>query len=234
MQGRSIIAGLAFGWMTHAVSGPLVKVPRVPAPVIDGRIDSVEWRGSAVEQLSNGLTVRLRHDGAHLFLGVTSSSGEGFPSVCAVRGDTIRVLHASAALGAVLYSGAAGQTGGGAVWSTRDTAFVYGMRNTALDESASRERNQYLSRHRWVGSTVRMGQGKAHEVQVSLALLDPGSSRRPRVALGYYREGGAPVTWPDSLAAAGEGCAEPRLIQGWVPPHPRFQPAMYVELELEP
>jgi hypothetical protein len=233
MRTRSIIAGLAFGWTGHVMSGPPVKVPRGPAPVVDGKVDSVEWRGSAIEQLANGLTVRLRHDGAHLFLGVTSSSGEGFPSVCAVRNDTIRVLHASAALGAILYSRAAGQTGGGSVWSTRDTAFVYGMRNTALNENASRERSEYLSRHGWVGSTFRMGQGRAHEIQLSLELLDPASSRRPRIALGYYREGGAPVTWPESLAAAGEGCAEPHLIQGSVPPHSRFGPEMYVELALQ-
>ena len=226
MHTRSIIAGLAFGWTVHVMSGVPVKVPRGHAPVIDGKIDSVEWRGSAIEQLANGLTVHLRHDGSHLFLGVTSSSGEGFPSVCAVRNDTIRVLHASAALGAVTYSRQ------GSSWSSADTAFVYAMRNPALTEQARVERRAYLAEHRWVGSTFRMGQGRAHEIQLSLELLDPASTRRPRIALGYYREGGTPVTWPDSLAAAGEGCAEPRLIQGWVPPHPRFKPEMYVELEL--
>lgn len=202
-------------------SSPPVKVPRGPAPVIDGTIDSVEWRGSAVERLANGLTVRLRHDGAHLFVGV-SSTDEGFPSLCAVQGDTIRVLHASAALGAVPY------VRGGSEWSSRDTAFSYGMRNTALNEQAVRERREYLAQRRWVASTFRMGQGKSHEVQLSLQLLD----QVPRIAMGYFRTQGALASWPQPLVAAGEGCAEPVLVRGAVPAHPRFRPEMYVELEL--
>jgi hypothetical protein len=199
-----------------------VKVPRGPAPVIDGRIDSTEWRGSAVEQLANGLTVRLRHDGQHLFIGV-SSTEEGFPSVCAVKGDTIRILHASAALGAIVYGR------NGAEWSSRDTAFVYGMRNVALNEQAAGERREYLAEHRWVASTFRMGQGRAHEIQMSLALLD----RSPRIAIGYYRNQGAQVAWPESLVSAGEGCAELELLRGYATAHPQFRPEAYVELELQ-
>jgi hypothetical protein len=205
-----------------------VKVPRGPAPAIDGRIDSTEWRGSAVEQLANGLTVRLRHDGQHLFIGV-SSTEEGFPSVCAVKGDTIRILHASAALGAVSYGRAAGQQGSEAIWSSGDTAFVYGMRNVALNEQAAGERREYLAEHRWVASTFRMGQGRAHEVQMSLALLDGA----PRIALGYHRNQGAQVAWPESLVSAGEGCAELELVRGYATAHPRFRPETYVELELQ-
>ena len=173
--------------------------------------------------MTNGLTVRLRHDGQNLFAAV-SSTGEGFPSLCVVQGDTIRVLHASAALGAVPY------VRRGAEWSTSDTAFVYEMRNTALNEQAFRERREYLAQHRWVASTFRMGQGRSHEVQLSLQLLD----HVPRIAMGYFRTQGALVSWPEPLASASEGCAEPVLVRGAVPEHPRFQPEMYVELELLP
>lgn len=202
---------------------PTVKVPRGPAPTIDGVIDSTEWRGAAVERLSNGLTVRLQHDGTYLFLAI-SSTGEGFPSICAVKGDTLRVLHASAALGAMIYT----RTPEG--WSRRDTVFVYGMRNTELTPAARDERRAYLAEHRWVASTFRMGQGRAHELQLSLALLD----RVPRIAVGYYRTQGAQAAWPESLVAEGEGCGELRLLQGYASSGPRFRPDMYVELELEP
>ena len=191
--------------------------------MIDGVIDSTEWRGAVVEQLANGLTIRLQHDGQSLFLGV-SSTGEGFPSVCALQADSIRVLHASAALGAVSYGR------GGSEWSSRDTAFGYGMRNPALTDQAREERRAYLAEHRWVASTFRMGQGRSHEVQLSFQLLDP----VPRIAMGYFRTQGALVSWPEPLVSASEGCAEPVLVRGAVPAHPRFKPEMYMELELLP
>lgn len=203
---------------------PLVKVPRGSIPVIDGQIDGEEWREAALERLSNGLTIRLKHDGKNLFLAV-SSSGAGFPSVCAAKADSVRILHASAALGAV------GYTRSGGSWSSRDTAFVYGMRNVDTTARARRERQAYWETHGWVASTARMGNQRNHEFQVSLGLLD---SREPRVAIGYYRMEGPQVTWPEGLLAAGEGCSELRLLQGWVTPHPGFSPEMYAELELEP
>lgn len=201
-----------------------VKVPRGSAPVIDGRIDSVEWRGAAMERLANGLTVRLRHDGRDLYVAVSSSSN-GFPSVCAVRADTLRVLHASAALGAV------GYTRSGDSWSSRDTAFVYSMRSGDTTARARQERQAYRETHGWVASTARMGNQRNHEFQISLGLLD---SSEPRIAIGYYQMEGPQVTWPEGLLTAGEGCSELRLLQGWVTPHPGFKPEMYAELELEP
>ena len=209
--------------LTATESGPGMKVPRGTAPIIDGRIEETEWRGAAVEQTQNGLTVRLRHDGQFLFLGV-SSTEEGFPSVCLSQADTVRILHASAALGAVAY------THRGGTWSSQDTAFGYGLRNTALTDAAREERKAYLAQNGWVGSTARMGQGRNHELQISLAL----TGARPRLAVGYHRMAGEGdrVTWPASLADLSEGCAELRLIQGWVEKHPRFDPTLYPELEL--
>ena len=217
-----LIAVLAVA-STATDSAPVVRVPRGPAPLIDGRIEEAEWRGAAVEQPDNGLTIRLRHDGQFLFVAVTSTA-EGFPSLCVAQADTVRILHASAALGAVAY------TSRDDVWSTKDTAFGYGLRNTALTDAAREERKAYLAQYGWVGSTARMGQGRNHELQVSLAM----TGSRPRIALGYYRMAGegSRVTWPASLAGSNEGCAELRLIQGWVAEHPRFEPALYPELEL--
>lgn len=216
-------AGGVFALILISESGSVIKVPRGPAPVIDGRIEETEWRGAAVERLDNGLTVRLMHDGQFLFLAVTST-GEGFPSACVAQADTVRILHASAALGSVTYTSRDGR------WSTKDTAFGYGMRNTALTDGAREERKVYLTQHGWVGSTARMGQGRNHELQVSLAMMD----LRPRLALGYFRMAGEGdrVTWPAFLADSTEGCAELRLIQGWVVERPRFDPTRYPELEL--
>ena len=80
-----------------------------------------------------------------------------------------------------------------------------------------------------MASTFHMGNGRNHEIQVSLDLLDADH----RLAIGYYREAGPQVTWPESLVAEGEGCGELRLLQGYATSGPRFLPKMYVKLELQ-
>jgi hypothetical protein len=74
-----------------------------------------------------------------------------------------------------------------------------------------------------------MGNGRNHEIQVSLDLLD----ENHRLAIGYYRNAGPQVTWPESVVAEGEGCGELRLLQGYATPSPRFRPDAYPELELQ-
>ena len=219
---RQMIPVAALALVGFTDFGPAVKVPRGPSPVIDGRIDSAEWQGAGIARLPNGLTVRFQHDGTSLFLAI-SSTGEGFPSICAVQGDTMRVLHASAALGAMIYTRTQER------WSSRDTVFVYGMRNTALTPAAREERRAYLAEHRWVASTFQMGNGRNHEIQMSLDLLNDDH----RLAIGYYRTAGPQVTWPESLVTEGEGCGELRLLQGYATPGPRFLPELYVELALQ-
>ena len=79
-----------------------ISVPRSRAVVIDGTIEEAEWRGSAVVRRADG-EMLLRHDGKYLYIGVRAAR-RGFPSVCLMRGNTVRVMHASFALGDVLYA----------------------------------------------------------------------------------------------------------------------------------
>jgi hypothetical protein len=62
-----------------------VSVPRAQAPVIDGRLNAAEWRGSAILKRPEG-EVLLRHDGKYLYIGVRGIK-RGVPSVCVTRCD---------------------------------------------------------------------------------------------------------------------------------------------------
>ena len=135
-------AAALLGVSLSTQAGPAVRVPRATPVVIDGRMDGSEWRGSALQRLADGAELRLRHDGPSHFLGITSPR-QTFASVCVARTDSIRVLHASAALGSVAYGHVADE------WRPGDSAFVYGMRNPALTEAASGERADYISGHGW-------------------------------------------------------------------------------------
>src|SRR5262245_20751737 len=214
---------LVIGLTTPAAEPP-IEVPRGAPVVIDGKVDEAEWQGAATHRFADDSVIRLRHDGRHLFVGLTSPR-KGFPRLCTVNGDAVRVLHASAALGAVTYDRKADG------WIARETAFRYGMRNTELTEQARGERLDYLSRHGWVGSTFGMGGGQVQEMQIAIDQL----AATPRVALGYYAIGpekkGTILPWPASLSAD-EGCINEELVRGNVPQKLRFEPAGWIALKL--
>jgi hypothetical protein len=46
-------------------------------------------------------------------------------------------------------------------------------------------------------------------------------------------EDGAIVSWPDSLVADKDGCAEAQLVRGYVPAKLRFDPERWVALTLD-
>jgi hypothetical protein len=205
--------------------GSALRVPRGPAPAIDGAIGDSEWKDAAIRKTSDGTTVRLRHDGRHLFVGL-SSAGAGFVSVCAAYGEKVRVFHASAALGLVTYSrGADG-------WTTADKAFVYGMRATALTEEARSERAAYLTAHGWLASTTNMGDGRAQEMQIALDRL----GKTPRLALARFviaGDSGSIAAWPETMTQD-DGCRAPDLVRGNVPARLRFEPERWIALDMEP
>lgn len=193
--------------------------------VLDGRVDSAEWSGAAVRAIDGGVTARLQHDGRHLYIAVVGAHF-GFTSLCAARGDSVRILHASAALGAVTY------TRRGDEWTSRDTAFTYGMRNPDTTAAARAERAAYLAANGWVANTARMGGGLAQEFQISLDQL----GNPPRLALGRF----VPITgaspeiahWPATVQAT-DGCVASRLVSGYVPSPLRFDPTRWLALRLQ-
>jgi hypothetical protein len=201
-----------------------VQAPKGAPPVIDGVVNEAEWADAATRRLSDGTAIRFRHDGRHLFLGITSTRRR-FASVCIADRDTVRVFHASAALGTVSY------TRSGREWATRNTEFVYGIRNTDLDQQAQQERKEYLARHGWVASTVGMGDGLAQELQISVGLVSGGA----RIAVAFYLwegDSGSVVAWPEGLASD-DACVDERLVRGYVPPRLGFKPNAWAALKLD-
>jgi hypothetical protein len=207
------------------VAPPTITVPRTTESVtIDGHLDVTEWRGAVRARWTDGNSMRLQHDGNFLYVAVESPRS-GFVSLCHADGDSVRILHASAALGSVRYGRS------GVTWSSRDTAFAYGMRNTDTTAAAREERQSYLAQHGWVSTTVRMSGGQRHEMQLALEHL----GRAPRIAVAFFVIGTADSfsiqRWPDDLSAQ-DGCNDAQLVRGYVPQGLRFDPTGWAELRL--
>jgi hypothetical protein len=91
-------------------TGTALVVPFGGAPVIDGRVDEAEWAHAAVVPLDRGVSLRLLHDGARVYLavsGLTPPTELGFACLVVAEPAQIRVLHASAKLGSAIYTAGA-------------------------------------------------------------------------------------------------------------------------------
>jgi hypothetical protein len=201
-------------------TGASVQVPRGEAVVIDGRVDDAEWRNARRIEHPPGTVVHLLRDAAYLYIGITSER-QGFGSLCVAMPNEVHVLHASAALGAVTYRPS------GDSWQSPDTAFRYGMRNTALNDAARSERAAYLTDHGWVASTVRMGNdGRSQEMQIALNKFKLPFS----LALGRWLFTNSTESWPAMLTHH-EGCISLQLVRGSVPQGLQFKVPFWLTVE---
>ena len=217
------VAIVAFALLSFAAAQTQLTVPRSTPAVIDGRAEVAEWSGALREGASaNGLQVRLKHDGAALYIAVESPA-DGFTSLCLATTDRVQVLHASDALGAVDYR----RTGG--PWAPDQPLFVYGMRDPSMTEAAIAQRQAYFTQNGWVASTARMGGNRVQEFKIDMTRI------ATRLAVAYYvtAGSGSVLTWPDSLPA-NDGCAALALVRGNVTTGLTFDPSRWAPISLGP
>lgn len=208
---------IALVYAVHVDAQQSVQVPRGPAVTIDGRVDDAEWRTALRMEHPAGTVVRLMRDADHLYFGVTSER-QGFASLCVAINNEVHVLHASAALGRITYRPRTD------AWQSPDTAFSYGMRNTALDATAQSQRAAYLAEHGWVASTVRMGNdGRSQEVQIALSKY----TLPFQLALGRWLFTNSSESWPGTITDH-DGCFSLPLVRGSVPQGITFKPSFWV------
>jgi hypothetical protein len=140
-------------------NSPSVLIPAGEAITLDGTLDPEEWASASRHPFSGG-EVLLQQQGDLVSVGVRGSQA-GFPHIALSVGDSVWVLHASAALGQIVY--ARDERGwvlvGAPVWEVRDPG---------LTPSAGEIRNEYLQANHWVGSTGRMGNPGESEFLVRL------------------------------------------------------------------
>jgi hypothetical protein len=195
-----------------------IAVPRGRPPVIDGRIAAQEWNGSFEAVMPDGTELKLRRDDAYLYVAVHGTR-PGFPSLCVTRGDTTRVLHASAALGDALFTGAGS--------SRRLVApFAFEMRSAESGDALAVAQARYLVSHRWVATNNAMSTTD-REMKVDLALFEPNDAR---LAIGFYTMATDSVSvWP---AGANDGCTAAKVVQGWLPPAIEVRPRSWALLAM--
>jgi len=211
---------LSMSGASLAQTAERITVPRGSPPIINGRISTDEWAGSAEARLSDESRVLLRHDGRFLYIAIVGTK-PGFPSVCVARGDSIRILHSSAALGSALY------VRDGDEWQQRQK-LNFSLRSGDVSETGMKAIADYISANGWVATNSAMSPSQ-REMQISLSMLEQGD---PRLSLGYYLANDGPVlSWP---AHADDGCTATKTVQGWLPPTLAFRTAGWARLTISP
>jgi hypothetical protein len=147
---RSIVFVLSLfaAFSLFAENANRVSVPATDkAPVIDGKVDPIEWKIATRVVLGNNEgQALLMHDDAFLYVGLIGSK-PGIGSLC-VRGRTgVRILHASAALGTAAFEVDKGK------WNLTRT-FTWTNRDTGTSEAALADRKKMLSTEGWFANTT--------------------------------------------------------------------------------
>lgn len=197
-------------------------VPFADAPLIDGSLGAAEWSRAVRVPLTGGGEILLQHDGRHLFVGARHA-GNPLGSLCVAESGRIRVLHASAALGAVTYRL------DGVAW-VLDTAFVYELRERDASPQAEARRRAYLQAHGWLASNVYMGARDEMEYQIALP-SPPGNHALIRIVLRPDGERDDFAVWP---AEPSDDCSNAQLVRGDAPRTLTFRPEGWALLELRP
>ncbi|MGE0440581.1 MAG: hypothetical protein AB7L66_10420 [Gemmatimonadales bacterium] len=183
--------------MAMALPGDTLRVPPGRVASLDGRIDPLEWAGATITSLSDGTEVLWMHDDRGVQLAVRGAPA--IVSVCLARGDTVTVLHASAALGTARFVRA--DTG----WR-RVADFVW---DRSAQDGDGRE-----AAGEWRASP----RGRPVELEIGMSRLGAPAS----VAVATM----APTIgrWPPELA---DDCGSLGLLMGTAPLLARFNPAAW-------
>jgi len=199
---------VVFAVMSQAIS--------VGVPVIDGKIDPTEWVGAHKGDLSGGGKVWVLQRGGFIYVAVRGAR-PGLASLCAFQGDTVRILHASAATGEARFSRSAGawiQTAG-FEWRLRDSSLAGGPVVPQYDEMV--QEIGWTANPSGVGSPDREFRIRADIVDALavtfLATAEP-------MTLAY---------WPSTVA---DDCRiNLRIAQGFLPASATFDPSGWYRIQ---
>ncbi len=167
-----------------------VKVPLGKAVAIDGKIEPAEWADALPLDLTNGGKLFLKFDGAHLLVAMRGAkAGWSHLYVNDGSGSRVSVIHASAALGRVIY-----EPDASTLWQPKNE-FAWEIRERAITAEVRNSMGAYLKKNGWVASNNNMG--NAAEVEYKLAARP---DRKLSIAAVFMSEGVAPQHFPATLA----------------------------------
>jgi hypothetical protein len=190
-----------------------VRAPRGTA-ALDGTISSGEWAGAYVGQLTSGGEVRLMQDGTYLYLAV-QRRGDLVVTVCLDQGDSVAVLHSSAAIGTAEYRRTP------SAWSL-SRRFTWELRDSTMSAAAQQEREAFLQREGWVATNAYVGVRTDTEFKIAM----PSGRLRLAVVPMSVGSGYQEIAWWPSWLA--DACRSESVLTGYLPGQAQFAPGSWI------
>lgn len=169
---------------------------------LDGRVDSLEWKKAKSYPLQHGGEIKIMSDQRYIYIGIRGET-KGWSHVYSKRGTTVKVLHASAALGTAVYEVQKKS------WEATQS-FQWELRDTSLSEGVLNNRLEYLKKNGWVATLTTMN-AKEQEFIISRALFD---STGMRIAIVRGSVAKSLHYWPATLK---DGTLTEQLVYGQPP-----------------
>ena len=207
----------------------LLTVPAKPiriapgsAATIDGKIEEAEWRDASGFDLTGGGRVLFKHDGSYVYVAVRGArAGWTHLYLSEAESGDIAVLHASAALGKVVYKKDREN-----LWQPLNE-FSWELRDRTFSEEVRQKQADYVAKNKWTANNNNMG-NKA-EVEFQLELQDP-QNKKFRLAIVYAIDRGTSHFFPASLA---DDTLKSELVAGNRVENVRFDRRQWAEIILE-
>ena len=170
---------------------------------LDGKADEAEWKDAQKYELKNGGSMLVRKGENEIWVSLESSK-KGWVQIYISAGDTIRVLHASAALGEARYVKQK------QLWHAIQD-FKYELRDRGYNEQVAAKQQDYFQKFGWTANNNNTGDGKTFEFKIDLLRFG-----RSPVAMAYLilDDPNDPHYFPVTV---NDHTILPRLMQGYTP-----------------
>ena len=193
----------------------ITEVPRGSTVTIDGKMNEDEWKDALTQDLKNGGSIKLKHDGEFLQIGLQGGK-TGLSHVYLTDGKDVFVLHASAALGMAVYRKE------GEVWNPTQK-FKWELRDQSTNIEAS---SSYLKANGWLASVSAMT-ATDREYKVSVKFKEGDNFRLVAV---YYNNPISPQFFPQTIA---DDTLKQQLLFGSEPTKLSFKTEQWATLKLK-
>lgn len=219
---RFLQISIAFAVFTLSASAVTaqtkIKVPLGKTVSIDGKIEAAEWADVLPLDLTNGGKLFIKSDGKNLFIAMRGTKA-GWSHLYVNDGtDAVSVIHASAALGRVIYA-----PDDKKLWQPKNE-FAWEIRDRTITAETRNAMDAYLKKNGWVASNNNMG--NASEVEYKLAAPN---DRNLRIAAVFMSDGASPQYFPASLS---DDTLMQRLLAGNSPADLKFSTEQWASLDI--
>jgi hypothetical protein len=131
---------------------------------LDGVINDNEWKDAKEHQLVGGGKLWISRKGRELYIALKGEK-QAWAHVYLVHKDTVRVLHASAALGEAKY------VEQNNLWRPVET-FTWDLRDRVYNNELAGKQKGYYQQHGWVANNNNTGNGMTFEFKLDLSRVE--------------------------------------------------------------